>query len=56
MLLIWLFAVHIRLSIRFPEWNHGENVIGASQCLAFAGIALIIAATAKSKKGPGYFE
>jgi uncharacterized membrane protein len=42
MLFIWLITIHT-LAIRFPSWNDGENIIGSFQCLAFSGIALIIA-------------
>ena len=43
MLFIWLLTIHIPLAIRFPHWNDGENIIGSFQCLAFTGIALMLA-------------
>ena len=43
MFFIWLLTIHIPLAIRFPNWNDGENIIGSFQCLAFTGIALILA-------------
>jgi uncharacterized membrane protein len=43
MFFIWLLTIHIPLAIRFPDWNDGENIIGSFQCLAFTGIALLLA-------------
>lgn len=42
MLLIWLFTIHLVLAIKYPEWNNGENLTACCQCLAFAGISLIL--------------
>jgi uncharacterized membrane protein YphA (DoxX/SURF4 family) len=49
MLFVWLVTIHIPLAIRFPNWNDGENIIGSFQCLAFTGIALLIAATSEKE-------
>jgi uncharacterized membrane protein len=43
MFFIWLLTIHIPFAIRFPHWNDGENIIGSFQCLAFTGVALILA-------------
>lgn len=43
MLFIWLLTIHVSLAIRFPNWNEGENIMGSFHCLAFTGIALLIA-------------
>lgn len=53
MLFIWLVTIHVVLAIRFPNWNGGENITGSFQCLAFTGIALIIAAQADTKLKSG---
>lgn len=50
MLFIWLATIHVVLAIRFPHWNGGENITGSFQCLAFTGIALIIAAQADTRQ------
>ena len=47
MLFIWLLTIHLVLAIKYPEWNDGENIIACFQCLAFTGIALVIAATSE---------
>ena len=49
MLFIWLFTVHFRLALRFPNWSGGENITAFFQCLAFTGIALLIAATSEKE-------
>jgi uncharacterized membrane protein YphA (DoxX/SURF4 family) len=49
MLFIWLLTIHCVLAVRFPEWMDRENIIGCFQCLAFTGIALLIAATSEKK-------
>jgi len=38
-----------RLAIKYPLWDDGENIIACLQCLAFTGIALLIAATAEKE-------
>jgi uncharacterized membrane protein len=43
MLCIWLFSLHIYYAVRFPEFRDGENIIGSYTCLAFLGIALLLA-------------
>ncbi|HZY78454.1 MAG TPA: DoxX family membrane protein [Cyclobacteriaceae bacterium] len=48
MLFVWVFAVHLTLAIKHPEWNAGENITATFQCLAFTGIALTVASLAKS--------
>lgn len=45
MLFLWLFTVHFRLALKYPEWSGGENITACFQCLAFTGIALLTAAT-----------
>ena len=45
MLFIWLLTIHLVLAIKYPEWNNGENATACCQCLAFTGIALLIAGT-----------
>lgn len=52
MLFIWLLTIHLVLAIRFPNWNGGENITGCFQCLAFTGIALIIASQAGTRLRP----
>lgn len=52
MLFIWLLTIHVVLAIRFPNWNDGENITGCFQCLAFTGIALIIASQADERLKP----
>ncbi len=47
MLFIWLLTIHLVLAIKYPEWNNGENRTACFQCLAFTGIALLIAATSE---------
>lgn len=47
MLFIWLLTIHLVLAIKYPEWGDGENIIACFQCLAFTGIALLIAATSE---------
>jgi uncharacterized membrane protein len=42
-LFIWLFSLHVYYAVRFPNWNYGENFMGVITCMAFCGIALIIA-------------
>jgi uncharacterized membrane protein YphA (DoxX/SURF4 family) len=42
-LFIWLLMLHVYYTVRFPQWNYGENFMGVITCLAFCGIALIIA-------------
>ena len=44
MLFIWLLTIHLVLAIKYPEWGDRENIIACFQCLAFTGIALLIAA------------
>jgi uncharacterized membrane protein YphA (DoxX/SURF4 family) len=50
MLFIWLWTVHFRLALRYPQWNNGENITACFQCLAFTGIAMLIAATEKKER------
>ena len=50
MLFIWLLTIHVVFAIKYPEWNDRENIIGCFQCLAFTGIALLIAATSEKEK------
>ena len=47
MLFIWLLTIHLVLAIKYPEWNNGENATACCQCLAFTGIALLIAGTSE---------
>lgn len=42
-LFIWLLSLHVYYAVRFPNWNYGENFMGVITCMAFCGIALIIA-------------
>lgn len=42
-LFIWLLSLHLYYAVRFPDWNYGENFMGVITCMAFCGIALIIA-------------
>lgn len=49
MLFIWLLTIHVVLAIKYPEWNNGENKTACCQCLAFSGIALLIAAASKKE-------
>ena len=42
-LFIWLISLHFYYAVRFPNWNYGENWMGVITCMAFCGIALIIA-------------
>jgi uncharacterized membrane protein YphA (DoxX/SURF4 family) len=42
-LFIWLVSLHCYYAVRFPQWNEGENFVGVITCMAFCGIALIIA-------------
>jgi uncharacterized membrane protein len=42
-LFIWLLTLHLYYAVRYPEWKEGENFIGLITCMAFCGIALIIA-------------
>jgi uncharacterized membrane protein len=43
MLFLWLILLHLYYAIRFPHFRDGENIIGSFECLAFCGIALVIA-------------
>lgn len=45
-LFLWLILLHLYYAIRFPFFRDGENIIGSFVCLAFCGIALVIACTA----------
>ena len=45
-LFLWLVMLHLYYAIRFPHFQDGENIIGSFECLAFCGIALVIATTA----------
>jgi uncharacterized membrane protein len=45
-LFLWLIMLHLYYAIRFPHFRDGENIIGSFECLAFCGIALVIATTA----------
>jgi uncharacterized membrane protein len=49
MLFFWLLTIHLVLAIRFPEWRGGENITACFQCMAFTGIALLIAATSEKE-------
>lgn len=49
-LFIWLLSLHLYYAVRYPEWNEGENFVGVITCLAFCGIALMIAQTAAKKR------
>jgi uncharacterized membrane protein len=49
MLFIWLLTIHLVLAIKYPEWNNGENTTACFQCLAFTGIALLIAGTSEKE-------
>jgi uncharacterized membrane protein len=42
-LFLWLILLHLYYAIRFPHFQDGENIIGSFECLAFCGIALVIA-------------
>ncbi|MFD2164538.1 hypothetical protein ACFSJU_19185 [Paradesertivirga mongoliensis] len=58
-LFLWLIMLHIYYAIRFPLFKEGENITGAFVCLAFCGIALVIAAAAAKKekdKQQNYFD
>ena len=49
-LFIWLLLLHVYYTIRFPQWQDGENFIGSLTCLSFCGTALIISQTAPKTK------
>ena len=49
-LFIWLLMLHLYYTIRFPDWQEGENFIGSLTCLSFCGTALIISQTASKTK------
>lgn len=42
-LFIWLVVLHCYYAVLYPKWNEGENFVGVITCLAFCGIALLIA-------------
>lgn len=42
-LFLWLILLHLYYAIRFPHFQDGENIIGSFECLAFCGIALVLA-------------
>nr|WP_295922362.1 hypothetical protein [uncultured Dyadobacter sp.] len=44
-LFLWLILLHLYYAIRFPFFRDGENIIGSFVCLAFCGIALVIASS-----------
>ena len=52
MLFSWLVLIHIPFAIRFPTWRSGENIVGSFECLAFCGIALIMALSPMNFKVP----
>jgi len=54
MLFIWLLTIHLVLAIKYPEWNNGENATACCQCLAFTGIALLIAGTSERERHEVY--
>ena len=43
-LFIWLVLLHAYYAVKYPEWKEGENFVGVITCMAFCGIALMIAA------------
>ena len=48
-LFIWLISLHLYYAVRFPNWNYGENFMGVITCMAFCGIALMIAQSRPDK-------
>jgi uncharacterized membrane protein len=48
-LFIWLLLLHLYYTIRFPQWQGGENFIGSLTCLSFCGTALVISQIASKQ-------
>ena len=49
MLFLWLIMLHIPRAIADPHSGHGNEWTSVFECLAFSGIALLIAANAKKR-------
>jgi uncharacterized membrane protein len=49
-LFIWLLMLHLYYTLRYPNWQEGENFIGSLTCLAFCGIALVLSQSATKAK------
>ena len=49
-LFTWLITLHLYYALLFPAWQEGENFIGSLTCMAFCGIALLIAQNSSAYK------